>query len=138
VNFGVWPWERSRLFRHQLHGHTDDFVQDHPHTLQHHGLPPRHLNFDENLVSSLVDRSFRGAPSTGQQGIIDVSERYLLPAKASIDGGRPRYSEKGSDLSGHTKADLKRIQDTLNRPPRPTLNLDTPAQRLAALLDQAA
>ena len=48
------------------------------------------------------------------------------------------WFEKGSDLSGHTKADLKRIQDTLNRRPRPTLNLDTPAQRLAALLDQAA
>jgi transposase, IS30 family len=48
------------------------------------------------------------------------------------------WFEKGSDLSGYTKADLKRIQDTLNRRPRPTLNLDTPAQRLAALLDQAA
>jgi len=48
------------------------------------------------------------------------------------------WFEKGTDLSGFTKADLKRIQDTLNRRPRPTLNLDTPAQRLAALLDQAA
>jgi IS30 family transposase len=48
------------------------------------------------------------------------------------------WFEKGSDLSVHTKADLKRIQDTLNRRPRPTLNLDTPAQRLAGLLDQAA
>jgi IS30 family transposase len=48
------------------------------------------------------------------------------------------WFDKGSDLSGHTKADLKRIQDTLNRRPRPTLNLDTPAQRLAALLEQAA
>jgi IS30 family transposase len=48
------------------------------------------------------------------------------------------WFEKGSDLSVHTKADLKRIQDTLNRRPRPTLNLDTPAQRLTALLDQAA
>ena len=48
------------------------------------------------------------------------------------------WFEKGSDLSGYTKADLKSIQDTLNRRPRPTLNLDTPAQRLAALLDQAA
>jgi transposase, IS30 family len=48
------------------------------------------------------------------------------------------WFEKGSDLSGHTKADLKRIQDTLNQRPRPTLNLDTPAQRLAQLLDQAA
>lgn len=48
------------------------------------------------------------------------------------------WFEKGSDLSRYTKADLKRIQDTLNRRPRPTLDLDTPAQRLAALLDQAA
>ncbi len=48
------------------------------------------------------------------------------------------WFEKGSDLSGHTKADLKRIQDTLNRRPRPTLNLDTPAQQLAELLEQAA
>ncbi|ASW99393.1 IS30 family transposase [Mycobacterium intracellulare subsp. chimaera] len=48
------------------------------------------------------------------------------------------WFEKGSDLSGYTPADLKRIQDTLNRRPRPTLDLDTPAQRLAALLDQAA
>ncbi|OBA73368.1 integrase [Mycobacterium sp. 1554424.7] len=48
------------------------------------------------------------------------------------------WFEKGSDLSRYTKADLKRIQDTLNRRPRPTLGLDTPAQRLAALLDQAA
>jgi transposase, IS30 family len=48
------------------------------------------------------------------------------------------WFEKGTDLSGYTKADLKRIQDTLNRRPRPTLNLDTPADRLAALIDQAA
>jgi transposase, IS30 family len=48
------------------------------------------------------------------------------------------WFEKGSDLSRYTKTDLKRIQDTLNRRPRPTLDLDTPAQRLAALLDQAA
>jgi IS30 family transposase len=48
------------------------------------------------------------------------------------------WFEKGTDLSGYTKADLKRIQDTLNRRPRPTLDLDTPAQRLAQLLEQAA
>jgi transposase, IS30 family len=48
------------------------------------------------------------------------------------------WFEKGTNLSGYSKADLKRIQDTLNRRPRPTLDLDTPAQRLAALLDQAA
>lgn len=48
------------------------------------------------------------------------------------------WFEKGTDLSGHTKADLKRIQDTLNKRPRPTLDLDTPADRLNALLTQTA
>jgi transposase, IS30 family len=48
------------------------------------------------------------------------------------------WFEKGSDLTFHTKADLKRVQDTLNKRPRPTLDLDTPADRLAALLDPAA
>ena len=48
------------------------------------------------------------------------------------------WFEKGTALSGYTKADLKRIQDKLNTRPRPTLNLDTPAQRLAALVSQAA
>jgi IS30 family transposase len=49
------------------------------------------------------------------------------------------WFEKGSDLSEHTAADLKRIQDSLNRRPRPTLDLETPAQRLNQLLfDQAA
>jgi len=48
------------------------------------------------------------------------------------------WFEKGTDLSGYTKADLRRVQDLLNRRPRPTLDLDTPAQRLAALLDHAA
>ncbi|MBU8821137.1 IS30 family transposase [Mycolicibacterium goodii] len=48
------------------------------------------------------------------------------------------WFEKGTDLSGYTKDDLKRIQDKLNTRPRPTLDYDTPAQRLAALLNQAA
>jgi len=47
------------------------------------------------------------------------------------------WFEKGTDLRVHTKADLKRVQDKLNTRPRPTLDLDTPADRLAALLAQA-
>ena len=44
------------------------------------------------------------------------------------------WFEKGTDLTGYTKADLKRIQVKLNTRPRPTLDLDTPAQRLATLV----
>src|SRR3954453_17105132 len=44
------------------------------------------------------------------------------------------WLEKGTDLSVHTAEDLRRISTTLNKRPRPTLDLQTPAQRLAALL----
>ena len=45
---------------------------------------------------------------------------------------------KGTDLSVHTAADLKRVQDSLNKRPRPTLGLRTPAQALAQFLAPAA
>lgn len=48
------------------------------------------------------------------------------------------WLEKGTDLSTHTAQDLERIADTLNRRPRPTLDLETPAQRLNQLLKPAA
>ena len=48
------------------------------------------------------------------------------------------WFEKGTDLSSHTAADLRRVQNMINSRPRPALELDTPAQRMAALLEQAA
>ena len=47
------------------------------------------------------------------------------------------WFEKGSNLSGHSADDLKRVAATLNRRPRPTLDLQTPANRLAQLLTAA-
>ncbi|RIJ69922.1 IS30 family transposase [Nakamurella silvestris] len=45
---------------------------------------------------------------------------------------------KGTDLRVHSAADLKRVQDTLNRRPRPTLGMQTPTQRLAEIIGQQA
>lgn len=44
------------------------------------------------------------------------------------------WFEKGTDLSAHSPEDLRRVAATLNRRPRPTLNLETPANRLNQLL----
>ena len=40
------------------------------------------------------------------------------------------WFEKGTDLGKWSAADLRRVQDTLNRRPRPTLDYRTPAQAL--------
>jgi transposase, IS30 family len=48
------------------------------------------------------------------------------------------WLKKGTDLSIHTAADLRRVAATLNKRPRPTLDLQTPADRLNALLTKAA
>jgi IS30 family transposase len=48
------------------------------------------------------------------------------------------WLEKGTNLATYSAKDLETIADTLNRRPRPTLDLQTPAQRLNELLNRAA
>jgi transposase, IS30 family len=48
------------------------------------------------------------------------------------------WLHKGTDLSDHSAQDLATIAATLNKRPRPTLDLQTPAQRLNQLLLRAA
>jgi IS30 family transposase len=45
---------------------------------------------------------------------------------------------KSTDLAQFTREDLQRAADSLNARPRPTLDMQTPATRLNALLDRAA
>jgi IS30 family transposase len=45
---------------------------------------------------------------------------------------------KGTDLAVHDPGELRRVQAKLNSRPRPTLDLKTPAQALAALLEPQA
>jgi len=45
---------------------------------------------------------------------------------------------KGSDLRVRTKDDLQRVQDLLNKRPRPTLDLGTLGDRLSALFAEGA
>lgn len=47
------------------------------------------------------------------------------------------WFEKGTDLSVHTPEDLRLVAAKLNRRPRPTLDLETPANRLNQLLQAA-
>lgn len=46
-----------------------------------------------------------------------------------------QWFEKGTDLNQYTAQDLRRIQDSPNPGPRPTLDLNTPAHRLNQLLN---
>ena len=45
-----------------------------------------------------------------------------------------QYFPKGTDLSVHDRAELDRVQDSLNSRPRKTLSYLTPAEQLAMLL----
>jgi IS30 family transposase len=56
---------------------------------------------------------------------VHVAERSVLPRVAHTVS------------SAHSADDLKRVAATLNRRPRPTLDLQTPANRLAQLLTAA-
>ena len=51
---------------------------------------------------------------------------------------RNRGAEKGTDLSVFTAEDLDTIADKFNNRPRPTLDLETPKQRMRQLVASAA
>lgn len=133
--------ERSTRFTILLHlpeRHTADAVAEAMITAM--GDLPAHLRrsvtWDRGTEMSGYDRIqlelqapvyFCDPHSPWQRGTNENTNRLLR-----------HWFAKSTDLSGYTAEDLKTIQDKLNRRPRPTLDLQTPAQALNQMLHQAA
>ena len=132
--------ERSTRFTILLHlpgQHTADEVATA--MIREMGHLPEHLR-----RSVTWDRGSELADYARVQTALDTTLYFCDPHSPWQRGSNENtnrllrfWLEKGTDLSGHTAEDLTRIAATLNRRPRPTLNLETPANRLNQLLKAA-
>ncbi len=132
--------ERSTRFTILLHlpgDHTADTVA--AAMIQEMGKLPDHLR-----RSITWDRGTELAEYARIQTALDTTLYFCDPHSPWQRGTNENtnrllrfWFEKGSDLSVHTSDALSRVAAKLNRRPRPTLNLDTPANRLNQLLQAA-
>jgi len=129
--------ERSTRFTMLLHlpaGHSADEVAD--------AMIAEMKTLPEHLRRSVTwDRGTELAAYKKIQTALDMTLYFCDPHSPWQRGTNENtnrllrfWFEKGSDLTAHTSDDLKRVAATLNRRPRPTLGLETPANRLSQLL----
>ncbi|MGY3378573.1 IS30 family transposase [Arthrobacter sp. TE12231] len=132
--------ERSTRFTILLHlpgDHTADTVA--AAMIREMGKLPDHLR-----RSITWDRGTELAAYARIQTALDTTLYFCDPHSPWQRGSNENtnrllrfWFEKGSDLSVHTPEDLRQVAAKLNRRPRPTLNLETPANRLNQLLHAA-
>ena len=65
----------------------------------------------------------------------DPGSPWQRGSNENTNGLLRQYFPRGIDLSEHTAEQLQAVADELNDRPRKSLEWETPAERLAALLD---
>lgn len=130
--------ERSSRFVtlvHLEHDHTAETVRD--------GLITTVADLPAALRRSLTwDQGTEMSGHVGFQTATDMAVYFCDPgspwqrgSNENTNGLLRQYFPKGTDLSRHTPAELRRVAEDLNERPRKTLDWDTPAERLHALLN---
>ena len=130
--------ERSSRFValvHLKHDHTAETVRD--------GLIATVAELPAALRRSLTwDQGAEMSGHMGFQVATDMAVYFCDPgspwqrgSNENTNGLLRQYFPKGTNLSRHTPAELRRVAEDLNERPRKTLDWDTPAERLHALLN---
>jgi IS30 family transposase len=126
---------RFVLLVHLEHDHTAETVRDGlikvvsdlPVALR------RSLTWDQGAEMS-AHAAFRTATDM-DVFFCDPASPWQGGSNENTNGLLRQYFPKGTDLSRHSPADLLDVANQLNTRPRKTLDWDTPAERLSALLE---